>query len=500
VFHNVISTQQISDGLDSLGGPALEDAIERWASAVAGAFDSSQGSQYPAVLVDNSLQSHIALLGIARRKLTCAVIDAHLPGRVLAELLQYLDASEVFVLEGQDVKSTLSEAGITWVEINQDSVGSIKKTPSQHDGTIVTLTSGSTGQPKGVVISFSTLERWVGWRALARESFGEPAVVVGLAPLNFAAGILNCLEIFSGASVVSIDPSRYSPRDLIEEIAKASPTVLHIPAQLLRVMSAAAKAYVGPKIDSLRLMVAGSGAVETRWAVDVSEIVPVSCLLSHHLSASESARFFAFTSPITDLPDSQMVPIGLPRSLDDVRLEPVIGNPDTFEAFVSGPIAERYVDEEHTSQRWLTDESGRDWWKTGDLVRWDENLSQYFHAGRIDDLVKIGGYLVSTGDVHRAILEDDRIRHATVFAFTSDSRTELVAYVEVHEEASLDVVSIRGMLREKLPRWAIPKVIREIPEIPLTSRGKVDVKSLREIEKTRRARSKTRHSLRGTHA
>ena len=494
MFQDVITTQRISVGLDSLGGGALEEAIEDWASVMEAALDSATGSQHPVVLVDDSLQSHIALLAIARRKLTCAVLDAGLPGRVLAESLHYLGASEVFVLEGLDVTTKLSDAGIKWVKVHKKSPGRSRRGSSQVDGKIVILTSGSTGSPKGVVIAFSTLEHWVRWRALAREDFGASAVVVGFAPLNFAAGILNCLEVFSGASVVSIDSLRFNPSALIEEVAKASPTVLHIPAQLLRVLSLAALSYAGPKLESLHLLVVGSGAVEKEWAVAFRGIVPETCLFSHHLSASEAARFFSFTSPITDLPDSVVVPIGLPRNSEDVRLETLAGNTGIFEVFVTGPVADGYVDNEHTSQRWLKDGSGRSWWKSGDLVRWDADLGQYFHVGRTDDLVKIGGYLVSAGDVVRAFLEDHRIRYASVFPFVSGSRTDLVAYVELRDKGSFDAISLRGRLKEKLPRWALPKVIREIPEIPLTSRGKVDVSVLRDIEQTTRTVATKRQS------
>ncbi|MDR0268154.1 non-ribosomal peptide synthetase [Paenibacillus sp.] len=121
-------------------------------------------------------------------------------------------------------------------------------------------------------------------------------------------------------------------------------------------------------------------------------------------------------------------------------------------------------------------------YRTGDAARWlpDGNIE---YLGRIDHQVKIRGYRIELGEVEAALLQIESIQEAVVVARENeDGSKQLCAYWK--GDCSLTAKEIRVALSQEIPDYMIPSYFVQLEQIPLTSNGKVDRKSLPSPEKS----------------
>ncbi|MCW3465948.1 non-ribosomal peptide synthetase [Chitinophaga nivalis] len=115
-------------------------------------------------------------------------------------------------------------------------------------------------------------------------------------------------------------------------------------------------------------------------------------------------------------------------------------------------------------------------YKTGDLGKWlpDGNI---IFTGRKDDQVKIHGHRIELGEIENVLLEHDKVDAAVVVARPNiNGDKELIAYVV--SEAPLASLDLRTYLGQTLPVYMIPGYFHQLPQLPLTSSGKIDKKNL----------------------
>ncbi len=174
------------------------------------------------------------------------------------------------------------------------------------------------------------------------------------------------------------------------------------------------------------------------------------------------------------------LPIGRPVAntrvyLLDERLEPVpIGVPGRL--YTSGDgLALGYLNQpELTAQRFVDCpfEPGERMYDTGDLARRlpDGNLA---FSGRRDDQVKIRGHRIECGEIAQHLLQHPAIRQAAVIPREcADGTRELIAYVVVG--TGLTTTALRDFLAERLPEYMIPARFAALAALPLTPNGKID--------------------------
>jgi hypothetical protein len=131
---------------------------------------------------------------------------------------------------------------------------------------------------------------------------------------------------------------------------------------------------------------------------------------------------------------------------------------------------------ELTAERYLPNpygEPGERMYCSGDLARWMQNGNLEFF-GRADHQIKIRSFRVELGEIEVALLQHDGVRNCAVLMKTGASGKRLVAYVS--GEASAD--ELKSYLKTKLPEYMVPGVYVMLPELPLSTNGKVDRRAL----------------------
>ncbi|MDX6851582.1 phosphopantetheine-binding protein, partial [Gilvimarinus sp. SDUM040013] len=134
-------------------------------------------------------------------------------------------------------------------------------------------------------------------------------------------------------------------------------------------------------------------------------------------------------------------------------------------------------------------------YKTGDLVRWTDQ-GELEYLGRLDHQVKIRGFRIELGEIETALMEVPSIDNAVVTSVGDEQHKQLVAYVVLGEQyrnnldvseskssTRADILSgVKESLLSRLPDYMVPSQYMILSELPLSSNGKIDRKSLPSID------------------
>jgi amino acid adenylation domain-containing protein len=344
----------------------------------------------------------------------------------------------------------------------------------------IVFTSGSTGAPKGVVVSRAGL----GWHARTVSSaYGltDRDVVLQAAGLVFdvaAEEIWPTLVVGATVAVPGTRVGAMSYSRLTEYLRAVSVSVVNLPSSMF---AGWAGTLDGPAVpDSLRLVVAGSeplpGSAVTHWR----HVAPGVALVNAY-GLSEST-ITSLIHPI-DTWTSGPVPIGhpLPGMVAEVvgpDLRPVASG-QVGELVLAGPgLALGYTDPVHDRDRFVVTDLGggmRRCLRTGDLARRDGE--QVNLEGRADDQLKIAGRRIEPGEICQALLTQPGVRDVRVVAL--DGQLVACAIGRGTEDAVLDA------LRADLPAYLVPPRLLWFDAFPVTSGGKVDRRALADAARER---------------
>ncbi|KAF9945069.1 hypothetical protein BGZ70_004082, partial [Mortierella alpina] len=364
-------------------------------------------------------------------------------------------------------------------EMKIDSSGS---TSSSHDTAYVMYTSGSTGQPKGVMVPHRGVVRLAINNGFTEVDSNDRVAFV--ANPTFDASTFDVwVPLLNGACIVILDrETLLDPHRLSAALDCHRITLLFLTPALLQ-------QYVdilGPALSKLRFLMAGGeqGMVETYAALAKHE--GRVCAINGYgpTEASVYSTAYRVTSATGQL---KRLPIGRPISntrvyvLDEFLTPVPIGT--VGELYIGGAgVANGYLNlPKQTAERFLPDPftkaQGARMYKTGDLVRYlpDGNL---VFLGRNDSQVKIRGFRVELGEIEARLAEHTLVREAVVLTVGEGSDNKrVVAYVlaEPHEDL---IRTLRDFLTANVPEYMVPSAFVRLDAFPLTNNGKIDRRAL----------------------
>jgi len=341
----------------------------------------------------------------------------------------------------------------------------------------VMYTSGSTGQPKGVMVENRAIVRLV--RNTNYCHFGDDGVFLQFAPISFDASTLEIWgPLLNGGRLVVTPPRASSLGELGKVIREQGVTTLWLTAGLFNLM-------VEQRLEDLRhvrQLLAG-GDVLSPWHVRmVLESLP-HCRLINGYGPTENTTF---TCCHTMLPGERVpnpVPIGRPISntqvyILDERLQPVPPG-KTGELYASGDgVARGYLNNpDATAEKFVSNpfalEADARMYRTGDLARWREDGVIEF-LGRVDNQVKILGHRIEPGEIETVLRMHKDVKEICIVPHTEETGSKhLVAYY-VPSDPSSSPPDLREFLRRKLPQYMVPGLFVPMTSMPLSPNGKVD--------------------------
>jgi len=333
------------------------------------------------------------------------------------------------------------------------------------------FTSGSTGEPKGVMGRHGPLTHFLPWQA---ATFGlgaddRTSLLSGLAhdPLQRDLFTSLCL----GGTLVVPDPRRaFEAGYLASWLAEERLTLVHLTPAMGRLV---AERPGDREVRAVLRRALFVGDVLTRRDVlRLQELAPEVRVVNLY-GSTETQRAVGYCEIGDELLGRGLEVMPLGRGMEDVQLLVVnrAGRPAAL-----GEVGEIVVRSPHLSAGYLGDpeltaERFRDQtYRTGDLGRY-LTTGEVVFAGRADRQVKIRGFRVELGEIESHLGGAPGVRQAV----TAVVGQRLVAYV-VGE--GLDFEALRAHLRERLPVHMVPAAFVELDRLPLTPNGKVDRRAL----------------------
>jgi amino acid adenylation domain-containing protein/non-ribosomal peptide synthase protein (TIGR01720 family) len=343
--------------------------------------------------------------------------------------------------------------------------------PQPHDAAHVIHTSGSTGAPKGVVVSHA------GVAALTRSLVDGLALdadsrVLQLGPPSFDISVGElCLAFGSGGTLVLPEPGPLVGEDLGAVLAERRISCAFVPPSVLATVPA------GP-LPELRALVVGAEAcppeLVARWAAPGRRF--------HNAYGPTESTVVASVSGPLDA-DGTTPPIGTPVAgttayLLDERLRPVPAGAGG-ELYLAGvALARGYLGRAAlTAGRFVADPygpPGSRMYRTGDLAHRDDHGNTYY-LGRSDEQVKLRGLRIEPGEIAAALTEHPTVERAVaVVRHDRADSAQLVAYVVPAPGAAIDEDALLLHASGRLPAAMVPAAVVVLDALPLSSHGKLD--------------------------
>ncbi len=452
----------------------LDAASDAVASLVAERVGA--GSQPVVILASHDEMAVVAVLGVLKAGRPFTVLDPTAPSERLRNIARLAHSPLCLFSEPhRDIAAVIGTS--TPIEAPGTGTRAPKLTVTPDAPCSVVFTSGSTGDPKGVVRSHAATVS----RALSESLVPYDRLAVVL-PLSYSYGLSGLFAVLlKGASLHLLDPRQEGIDSLVTLLKDKQITQVWLTPALLRSLAHAAGSAV---FESLESVVCAGDAVYGSDVATIRRCLPDSCVFFNMLGSSECGPVATFPIGFQDPVPVGPVPIGWAHP--GVDIEVVDENGDSVRPGVVGEmvVTSTYVGDGYwrhsdlTIERFADVGDGRRRFRTGDLARRDADGLLHL-AGRPDRLVKIGGYRVEPAEVEAALMELDEIAEAVVLGDRSDpGRTRLVGYVVPNTGCSPSTTFIRRFLRSRLPSFMVPERFVHLEEVPRNLNGKIDITRL----------------------
>lgn len=435
-----------------------------------------------ALMLPRGFEFLAAILGVMKTRAAYAPFDASLPQARLDYLLSHLEPQLCVTATADPRPGTVAVSDL-------DEAGERILPPVEPEApAYIIYTSGSSGTPKGVVISHGALAHFSAWclEALGRHR-GRP--MLNVASFSFDQSVLDFVMLFALRCPLAVSAERGGPFDLAADMARHRIELVSTVPNTFSILLSFGKALGRFDLSALRCVILGGAAFpETLreklfgWKPDLEVL---------NLYGPTEATVYCTAQAVT--PDQSWpqgsVPLGTALPHTEVfLLDPgdrlVPPGPGRGELVIAGPqvMTEYHRDPERTAASRATgcaELRGRRLYRTGDVVERDGE-GRLFFLGRADDQVKTSGYRISLLEVEHALLQLPGVRQAAVVAVPDpDVENRLYGFLS----GAADVTPERALegLRGLLPAYMLPRRVEVLAALPLNTSGKIDKLRLKEL-------------------
>jgi len=428
------------------------------------------------VLTGRSGSLPLAFLAILKAGGAYVPMGADLPPQRLANMATQSRMQRLIALDGLEPPAELlaalsgNAAGMSPAIFRPEDVNSDGHRPNKPGKTsdllAILFTSGSTGQPKGVLIQHDACVNMAYGHISALDISPDDRLQLAAAP-GFIMGFRElCLPVLSGAAFVPATRALLDdPAGLLAAMSRHRVTVAMFTPSYLRLFHGAVPAGLRCLLTAGERPNAGDARAYARkldyWniygATEVCGTIGMSRVEPNGDGPLPGGRPFTNMSVHLLGRDGQEVPPG-----------------EVGEIHVMGiGVARGYLNQPGlTAERFVETPYGRAY-RSGDLGRWNEdgNLEP---LGRANDLVKVSGQAVSLGEIEQTLLRHDTVRHAVAMQHEG----KLIAFVESDQADRTSLEDWHRFLAQTLPAYMLPAQVTALSKMPLNFYGKVDRQAL----------------------
>jgi D-alanine--poly(phosphoribitol) ligase subunit 1 len=429
-----------------------------------------------AVLGHREPEMLIAFIGVAKSGRHYIPIDTALPQERINHILAI--AKPTLVLTPHEI-TKLCELG--------------KSAPSRRlqpdDPFYIIFTSGSSGTPKGIIVTLSCLEHFIGWMLREQQFIEGGEIFLNQAPFSFDLSVMDLYcSMVTGGTLLSISRDLVaSPKLLYRALADSNITTW------VSTPSFAEICLVERTFNRALLQ-------RVRRFLFCGEILlpDTARLLLDRFPGAEVWNMYgpteatvATTSVRIDrdiLEKYPALPVGRPMPGTEVFItdanRKILPPGARGEIVIKGPnVSPAYLERPDLTAACFFEEGGQRAYRTGDWGRFRDGL--LFFEGRIDNQIKLNGYRIELGDLEANLRALPMVRVAAVIPVVKNGKVQWLAgfVVPSPDFEAPDpglTTTLRERLRERLPAYMLPRKFVIMDTFPITANGKVDRSKLAE--------------------
>ena len=442
-----------------------------------------------AIFLPKSLEECWAIFGASRADAVFVPVNPLLKAPQVRHIVA--DAGARVVLTNAALLETATEAlagleGIT-VLLAEDVPARRAEAPAPRsigeDLAAILYTSGSTGQPKGVMLSHRNL---IAGARIVRTYLGITGEdrILSVLPFSFDYGLNQLLTAVEQGALTVLLTFRLGD-EIVRAVTRHAITGLAGVPTIWAILTRATPSLTRTPLPSLRYITNSGGAVPTPTVMKLRELLPsTQIFLMYGLTE-------AFRSTFLPPEELERRPNSIGKAIPECEVFAVTPEGRRTRPGEPGILVHRgptvslgYWQRPEDTARVLRpnplrppEQGGEIVCYSGDLVVEDEDGFLSF-VGRQDTMIKSAGYRISPTEVEEAAMASGAFRQVAVIGLPDPVAGQRVHAVAVPLEGEADVAAVLGTLAADLPAYMVPREIELVEALPTTPNGKVDYPKL----------------------
>ena len=468
------------------------------------------------IYINKSLASIISIFGILKAGAVYVPLDPNAPVNRLAYITRNCDirvlltsakrlasVPEFFLEEGTPVQAVIltEEASDITVALPNNveliqwkTVLSNPDTAAPSNGTIETdlayilYTSGSTGQPKGVMISHRTIFTFINW---CQDTFrlSSEDRVTSHAPLHFDLSTFDLYATMKAGGTIVLVPEHLStlPSQLAEFLENERITITYMVPSILSLMVSFGS-LSKRNFAHLRAILFAGEVFPIKYLRRLVAAIPHPEYYNLYGPTETNVCTYYKVQPQDTAPGNGDVPLPIGVACENMEVFAVAEDGRVVtepgmegELWARGScVAQGYWgDAEKTARSFVPNPFQKACreiaYKTGDIVKLHEDRRNWIYVGRRDHMIKTRGYRVELGEIETALYKHEEVKEAAVVAIPDDILgSRLRAFAVLAEGSTLKSKELEVFCAKLVPKYMVPESFEFCQELPKTSTGKID--------------------------
>jgi malonyl-CoA/methylmalonyl-CoA synthetase len=444
---------------------------EQLARAVGRTAERAHGDQRIAVWAPPAIETCVAALGVVAAGAAAVPINPSLGRSELTHIIEDCGLRRIVAPAEDELPPAAARLERLAVELDGRDA-SLPPEPPPEAAALILYTSGTTGPPKGVVLSRRAIASNLDALFHVWEWAAEDVLVQGL-PLFHVHGLV--LGVFGPLRLASRlhHIGRFSPEMACRELSDEGTMLFAVPTMYHRLANAAEQdSRLGDALQRARILVSGSAPLPVREHARIESICGQKIVERYGLTetimncavwASGDRRPGYVGPPLPGVELRLVDDDGATLDVDDDETigEIVVRGPNLFSEYLNRP------DDTAAAMR-------GGWFLTGDLATRAHDGYIRIVGRRATDLIKTGGYKVGAGEVEGALLEHEAVAEAAVVGEPEEDLGErIVAFVVPKQGMDPSANELQDHVAHTLAPHKRPRAVHFVAELPRNEMGKV---------------------------
>ncbi|MET2948308.1 AMP-binding protein [Vibrio owensii] len=475
--------------LVQLKGPVSFATLGQRVQAVLGLL-TQQHPTFCVIYGHKEVDTVASILACTFANVPFSVVDASNPYQRVAQV-QAVHASDCLLLGDSSYQQRCPEAPTT------HDLASLADQPfvlrrcverQANDPFYVLTTSGSSGTPKGVKISYDSYAHFHHWYGALLEANASQGTHVNHACLSFDMGILDLVSSLASHQAVCMLPHTFNamPRqnlNLLTQCGQARATSWFSTPSFLEMMCLDPK-FNDQSLPELTLFFIGGEFVSPALIDTLATRFPKATL--RHAYGPTETSCVTHAHPLRAIAPATLLSLGLPMGNNRITIETPDGTAlapgQIGEVVIYGPqVGHGYVPASHPRNVAFGKRHGERYYRTGDMGYLDAQ-GHLFLKGREDGQVKWRGNRIELCEIETVAAHSPNVTHCAVLPVYQDKTViDLILFAQLLESSPHQQRALDEHLRRHLPKYMVPSAYKFLTQMPMNLHGKIDRHQLRAL-------------------